>query len=177
MGFSPQEELPEEEFREEPPSDAQSQLLTVRADSELARQAGGEGERESDGPESEPPPVTQAQLLAEGSDREGEEPPVSGEGGEQSSSSGGSSDVSTSHGINISQETYQSLERETLSESQSSFLNNQDISKDNSIISTQSQESHCLTISVTGESNSLDNASQKLVPVFKRRSKSLKQRI
>ena len=72
--------------------------------------------------------------------------------------------MSTSHGINISQETYQSLERETLSESQSSVLSNQDISKDNSIISAQSQESHCLTISVMVESNSLDNASQKISP-------------
>ena len=40
VDYNPQEELPEEEFREEPPSYTQSQLRTVRTDSELARQTG-----------------------------------------------------------------------------------------------------------------------------------------
>ena len=59
VGYDPQEELPDDEFREEPLSDAQSQLLTASEGSESAKHAGGEGEREGEFSELLPP-VTQA---------------------------------------------------------------------------------------------------------------------
>ena len=136
----------------------------MRADSESAEQAGGVGEEEA---EVSVLPDTQAQLLAGGADSELVEPPVSGEGGEQSPAGEGMSGENISHDMSSIRETLQSLENNILCQSIGSISSSSDISKvdANNLLST-SQEQKSLTLSVTGDDSSMENSNIKISPII-----------
>ena len=122
-------------------------------------EAGREGEVHVEEVMDSSLPVTEAQLLTE-ADRELAEPPVSGEGGEQSSAGVETSGESAiPHTIDI-QETLQLLENNVLCKSLAS-ISSSDMSKENSNILSPSQESNSLTLSLTGDGSLMENSSQK----------------